>query len=317
MAQDTTSTLTPLQLTAAAGVLQNQGIAPTTLNASIAAYTAQPVIAPLVATVNSGALSGATLNSLTSLASGSTPALGDSVPSAQAGSYPGQLMTTAVAASANLYLGNGDLSKFCQTFSTVIGYITLTNQYINSSVNAKTYLGPTFTNANDMVSGGITAVNLCTKPWGDDLANLGSLIDLSNLDEMGTPAALVKQVAKFGGITPEIVVQFTAAGVSQETVLNITNPELTISETDQKAMYAAMTKITGAMLTQTLSLLGVTTGGISTMADLLNPLKLFPNSYKTLTVTNLQGTNVNIYSGTSVNPVLGQSLPPAALNSIV
>ena len=113
------------------------------------------------------------------------------------------------------------------------------------------------------------------------------------------------------------MVQFTAAGVSQETVLNITNPELTISETDQKAMYAAMTKITGAMLTQTLSLLGVTTGGISTMADLLNPLKLFPNSYKTLTVTNLQGTNVNIYSGTSVNPVLGQSLPPAALNSIV
>lgn len=251
------------------------------------------------------------------MASTTVPALGDSIPTAQAGAYPGQLMTTALTASANLYLGNGDLSKFCQTFSTCVGYTTLTNQYINSAVNAKTYLGPTFTNTNDMVTGGITAVNLCTKPWGDDLSNLGSLIDLSNLDNMGTPASLVKQMAKFGGITPIVAVQFTAAGVATETVLNITDPTLAVSDADQKAMYAAMTKITGSDLSQILSLLGVTTVGINTLADLLNPLKLFPNSYKTLTVTDMRGTSQRIYNGTSINSAIAQGLPPTALSSMV
>ena len=47
------------------------------------------------------------------------------------------------------------------------------------------------------------------------------------------------------------------------------------SEAQQKAMYNAMTQITGDALTQILQILGVTTTGITTMADLLNPVKIF------------------------------------------
>jgi hypothetical protein len=49
-------------------------------------------------------------------------------------------------------------------------------------------------------------------------------------------------------------------------------------------MYTAMTQITGDTLAQILTVLNVKTVGIATMADLLNPVKLFPNSFQSMTV---------------------------------
>jgi hypothetical protein len=219
---------------------------------------------------------------------------------------------------ANEYMGNGDLTKFMQGFGTIQGYNSLTNIVIDSAVNSQTYLGNTFTNTNNMVSGDITAVNLCTSVWGQDLANLGGLINLENLDELGTPLALVKQIANFGGVTPQLSLTFSVAGVSLDTVVNLTSPSVTASISDQKAMYYAMTKITGSTLAPFLKLLGVKTANINTMADLLNPYKIFPNSFQSLTVTNVDGVSEKIYlnSAGTVNSNLEKTLPRYVLNSI-
>ena len=83
-------------------------------------------------------------------------------------------------------------------------------------------------------------------------------------------------------------------------------------------MYTAMTQITGTALTQILRILGVTTPNINTMADLLNPYKLFPTSFQTLTVTGTNGVSQNIYinSAGTVNSTLSQYLPSIAMNTL-
>ena len=176
----------------------------------------------------------------------------------------------------------------------------------------------TFTNYNNMISGGITAVNKCTTPWSQDLTNLGSLINLADLSNLGTPLALIKQLNSLGGVSSDITLAFANAGVSLDTVVSLNRPDATASVADQKAMYTAMTKIKGTTLTQVLQVLGVTTLNINTMADLLNPYKIFPNSFQTLTVTGTNGVSQNIYlnSNGSVNSTLQSTLPLVALSSL-
>jgi hypothetical protein len=79
-----------------------------------------------------------------------------------------------------------------------------------------------------------------------------------------------------------------------------------------------MLKVTGADLQQVLDILDITTPGINSMADLLNPVKLFPNSFQTLTVNTKNGSRA-IYTNAqgSVNTNLIQSLPPYVLSSTV
>lgn len=434
------SVLTPFQITATAGLLQNQGIAPNAIfETAITSYTSTSLIQPLANAVSVGSvantLSSNTVAILVSFASNTCPALGDSIPGktivpSSTTVWPTELMSTLLTNTANTYTGNGDVTKFIQAFSVANGYAGVTNQYINSTVNSNNYLCSTYTNADNMATGGITAVNKCTAQWAADLSNLGSLINLANLDELGSPLALVKQLAKLGGILPQVTLAFANAGVSTDTIVNLSSPNLTASITDQKAMYAAMTQITGDSLLQILQIFGIknnyftgsvvgpesayvnqsvsvyVTGGIpnttfswnassnnpytdpsggftfdstgaftyklnepitgvynwsyefvatgqssnytltvlaegtqpappappdrppntpgtlptniSTMADLLNPYKLFPNSFQTLTVTdvNLVSQNIYINSAGTVNSTLTQSLPKIVLSTL-
>ena len=317
------SVLTPLQLTATAGLLQNQGLSDVNLSSAVTTYINSSLIAPLANTVAVGStgniLSSNTISQVITLAANTCPALSDSIPVANAGSYPTEFMTTLLTNTADKYLGNGDLSKFAQAVSVAEGYSGITNQIINSALNSQTYLANTFTTTNDMISGDITSVNLCTTQWASDLKNLGGLINLSQLDELGTPLALVKQLASLGGIIPELSTAFTTYGVPDSVVVNLTSPTLTAKTADQKAMYTAMTHITGDALAQILQILGVTTANINTMADLLNPYKIFPNSFQTLTVTGTDNVSQNIYINSSgtVNGTLAQVLPPIALTQMV
>jgi len=83
-------------------------------------------------------------------------------------------------------------------------------------------------------------------------------------------------------------------------------------------MYQVMTTITGSDLAQILTILGVTTAGIENMADLLNPLKLFPNSYQSLTAPTANGpVAIYVNSAGSVNTALTSQLPPYVVSSLV
>jgi hypothetical protein len=298
-----TSVLTPLQLIAGAGLLQNQGlIISPEMTAAITAYENTSLMTQFY-------LAQPYSPGLESVAANSVPAFSDAVPTAYVATL-GDEMTTAVNDQAYTDLGSGDLSKFVQALNLAQAYGETTNIFLNSAVNSQTYLATTFTSTNNMITGDITSVNLATPAFGSDLANLGYLFDLSNLGDLGSPLALVQRLVSLTGNIPVLSFYFLAAGVPQDIVLNLTNPTATITDRVQKLMYEAMTVITDDALTQILKVLNITTPNINTMADLLNPVKLFPNSYQSLTVPTVNGLRaIYVNSAGAINTNLLSELP--------
>jgi hypothetical protein len=62
-----------------------------------------------------------------------------------------------------------------------------------------------------------------------------------------------------------------------------------LTDSANKTLYEGMTRITGTELDQVKGILGVTTPNIGSMADLLNPVKILPNSFPTLTMPTPDG----------------------------
>jgi hypothetical protein len=223
-----------------------------------------------------------------------------------------------ILAQATVDICSNNVSKLAQAVNQAQVYADQTTTFVNSAVNSQTYLGNTFTTTNDMITGSISSVNLATGAFGTDLQNLGRLINLANLNNFGSPLALVQQLFDVAGTVPVLAVAFVEAGISEEIVINLNSPTVTVVDSTQRLMYQAMTKIVASDLAQILSVLGVTTVGITTMADLLNPLKLFPNSYQSLTAPTANGpVAIYIDPAGSVNSQLIQLLPPYVVSSLV
>lgn len=318
----TTSYLTALQLDASPGLLQNTGLsANLALTTELAIYNNTALISPYLATLANAAtanLSNVTISTLESLAASSCPALADSLPSGYATLSVGTtLFTGLISATASTYMGNGDLTKFVQALNQAQSYASQASIFVNTAVNSQTYLSDTFTTMNNMITGGITEVNLATEPFGTDLANLGRLINLANLGDFGSPLGLIQQIYSVTGSIPSVSIAFVSAGVPLEVVLNLSDPTVSVVDSIQRLMYTAMTQITDTALDQILTVMAVTTVGITSMADLLNPVKLFPNSFASLTVPTKYGSR-GIYTNTtgSVNQNLITELPEYVMSSL-
>jgi hypothetical protein len=101
-------------------------------------------------------------------------------------------------------------------------------------------------------------------------------------------------------------------GIPASLLEDIANSSFT--DQQQHLIYLAMTQVTGSELQQVLDLLRVTTPGITTMADLLNPLKIFPRSFNTLTAPTANGfRGIYINSLGAVNSRLATELPASVL----
>ena len=366
------STATPLQLTAGVGFYSGNAItANTQLANNIAAYNSLAPIANLIYTIGQAAsdvslsIGVGTLANLKTLganvAGNYCPALGDSVPSNVSWTVGNAGYATTITTAASTYLGGGDFGKFAQAFGAAQGYISLTNNIINSAVNANSddYLGPTFTNMNNLISADITRVNLAFPAFGADLANIGCAIKFSRLELVGTPAGLLQNLAECGnmlnGSTPCVTAALQSEGLTDQDISDLVNNNvqslynqtgLTQNQFDtlQKRAYPAFTKVTrstkitgsignviarlrNARLVQedntastsnclqdVLDILDCTTPGIETMADLLNPVKLFPTSFSSLTLPTPAGP-VLIYDQTgAVNSVIAPILNSGAVS---
>ena len=346
---------TPLQLIAGAGLLQNQGIAvPTALTNAVTSYNSLSLISNLMSTIAAApsyGLSASVVTTLKSLGAGTCPALGASVPTASANTNP--LLPTSepggfgnlVANNAAMYLGDGEVDKFCQVFQIVSGYRSTTNTLICSAVNATTYLGPTFTTMNDLITGQATGVNLAVKCLGRDLAKSGDLINLAKLEDFGTPTGLLQQISKLAGIKSGTVGVVAAAlldqGLTPKEIVSLCTPDsvngalgggagggngwaaLPNGAVDpnelnklQKKAYPALKNIKGTDLAEVLQILNVFTPNINNLADLLNLQKIFPTSWSSMTVpstaprnNNVPGVNILIFEPNgSLNPLVENAL---------
>lgn len=229
---------------------------------------------------------------------------------------------------------------FLQSFINAYGFIEYSNDAILPIDNSKDFYDGTFSNMNDLITADVTNVSLALKEWGQDLIRLGKAIDLSTIDSFGVPSNLLATLAKYNGITKDLSLAIIAAGIPTNelgTILgNIAQP--TVEQ--ERKLYAAFVLTVGDALKEILISLNCATLGLESLADLLDPKKLFPNSYQSLTVplyadnnttpttvvnqtvvSNLSNSKIYylLYTGTGVNSQLtstqvidkvGIQLPP-------
>ena len=213
----------------------------------------------------------------------------------------------------------------------VQGYIASTNQYINSSVNSNQYLGPLFSNMDNLVTANIASMTTDLPSFGVDLSKQGNLWNMSKLDLYGTPAGLLQQISALAGIrgrtVPDLQDAMISMGLSVSNIADLVNDNrvglnsptgLTQNEFDklQLLAYNATTMISGDALTQILDILGVTTPGIDSLDDLLNPVIMFPLSYSSLQTPSPDGA-VPIFDSTgavnsNITPIVNSYLPTAS-----
>jgi len=309
----TPGTYTPLQLIAGAGLLNNQGIAvPATLTNAVSSYNSISFVSNLnsaIAAAPGFGISANIVTTLKTLASNACPALGSSVPGSYAGnnvlipvSEPGGF-GNLVANNAAMYLGDGSVDKFCQIFQIAAGYRQSANDLICSAVNATTYLGPTFTTMNDLITGQLTAANLALKCFGADIAKSGNLLNLGKLPDFGTPASVLQQISEQAGITSGtlscIATKLAEFGLTQSDIILLATPEAserTPTENEfntlQKRAYAAMVAIDGDCLTYALDILDAVIPDIANLGDLLDLKKIFPTSWPSMTVISTAPSTV-------------------------
>ena len=204
--------------------------------------------------------------------------------------------TGVIADIGNTYLGQGNTTVFAQVFTGAQSYIDQNNDFVNTAYNSQTYLGSTFTSMNSLITGNLTDVNLALPSFGSDLAQLGFLIDLNNLGNFGLPSTVFRQLATVTNLTPRITVALRQVGFTTTQIETITDPDATLTDTQEARLYRAMRLITGQALQQVCDIFGITlpvagvnttqpqNPGLTSMADLLNPVKIFPTSFASLTV---------------------------------
>jgi len=214
---------------------------------------------------------------------------------------------------------------FIQSFMNSYGFIEYSNNAILAVDNSKTFLEGVYSNMNDLVTADITAVNLATKTFGQDLITLGKALDLSTITTFGLPSNLLKTLQVNNALTRNLGLAIIAAGIPTNTLADILNGKEPPSAEQERSIYAAFVITVGDALNEILIPLNCKTVGITSVADLLDPQKIFPNSYASLTVpiynTTQQPTNSRtaypIYVDGGVNQNLSNPSIAAQLGSLI
>lgn len=317
-----TGFLSSVNLIAGAGILGNVGGVPISANSavisSIGTYSNLSVVSQFanVRSTGSAVLSGNAETALNNLAANIFPALTDTVPTAYQGSLGNTSvggLTSVVTDEINRIMGNGDIGIFDQLLGQVDAFRITSNQMINSTVNANDAAATSTYSSQDVtMTGGLSQITVAFRAFGEDLAALGFAIDLANLPNLGSPEALLRQIYTRTNGLPELTQALTQAGINRSVIDNINSVPMT--DEQQKIAFEVMTKITRNPLVQILRLLRVTTRGITNLADLLNPVKAFPNSFNTLTAPTSNGIRaIYINSSGAVNTNLETELPATVL----
>jgi len=200
---------------------------------------------------------------------------------------------------------------FLATFSNCESVANYNNKSINIMNNASTFLEGTYSNMDDLITADIAGVNLAMRTFGQDLIALGKVIDLGNLEVFGLPSVLLRTIKRYNAITQSLSLALLASELQVSEVEKIL-AGATPSKLQEQKIYSAFLLILGVDLADVLIPLNCKTEGLNSLADLLNPMKLLPNSYLSLTVpvynvspgpTNSK-TYYPIYNGSGVNTTL-------------
>jgi hypothetical protein len=177
-----------------------------------------------------------------------------------------------------------EYKEFLSSFLTAQSFIDYSNKAIIAMHNSKTFLEGVYSNMNDLISADVSGVSLSSQEWGNDLVNLGTVIDLSEIDIFGLPSSLLRTLTKYSALTEELMLALLASGFDNNEITEIINKEIIPTAKQEQQIYGSFLVIVERDLRNILSVMKCKTEGLTSLADLLSVRKIFPNSYQTLTV---------------------------------
>jgi hypothetical protein len=223
----------------------------------------------------------------------------------------GFIRQLALQAYQEFNINNGlpSYENFLNSFLFAKTYIEQTNPLIITLGKSTTYLYGSYSNMSDLISSDITGVNLATSIFGQELIRLGKSLNLKYINKFGLPSNLLKTLNSSNAITRSLNISLIASGIDLLSISKINNYSYTPTKEEERKIFDSFGLIIGKDLTDILTILNCKTVGIESLQDLLNPKKLFPESYSSLTVpvynTSFLQTNSKtyypIYSNGAVN----------------
>jgi hypothetical protein len=207
----------------------------------------------------------------------------------------------------------GDASKFGSILGAAEGFVGSSNQMISAATNAAgSFAGGTFPGMDSISTGGLSGITNALPDFGADLGSLGSTIDFASIGDLGSPGQLLKNMDLAGSLGPmydkvaNIKIDPGLAGSLGGSLSSVTNAianktgglsigDLGISSSDiaqlgpalpnniQGQVFDAFNELNTAELGDVKGILKNTQSAIVSGGDLMNPQKLFPTSFSTLT----------------------------------
>jgi len=228
---------------------------------------------------------------------------------------PTGLSEAASVMGGSLSGGNilGNASKFGSVFSSADGFVGSANSMIAAATNsASAFAGGTFPGMDGIMSGNLTGITNALPDFGADLGSLGNTINFDSIGDLGSPGQLLKNMDLAGNLGPmydkiaDISVDpriASSLGGDLSTITNAVNSAtsgLTLGSLGvdlnkiaeigpalpnniQSQVFNAFDGLSTAELGDVKGILGNTQSAIAKGGDLMNPQKLFPTSFSTLT----------------------------------
>ena len=311
--------MTGMIMTAGASLLQNRGLAKSTgIDSAIDNISNSfPGFNTLLEAIEAsdGALGGIGIDSY--------PGAGNAVPPGVSGNS----MTGAIDARADEIMGS-DLGVFCQHFATADGYVASTNTFITSLTDFASETFDSYSQSSLMTSA-FADNNLALPEFGEDLVGLGNIIDLSNLNNLGNPLSLVKNLSEQAGGIAVLNTSLIEQGINPDSLNKlVTSTDVTaltnatvidalgtggLTKVDANGetldvdklvapnaglmatVYEAMGNVTGEDLDKVQRILGSKIVKLESMQDMLDPALIMPRSYPSLTSISVTGTLSEVY----------------------
>ena len=176
-----------------------------------------------------------------------------------------------------------EYKDYSSSFMSADSFVKDSNKTINAMNASKTFLKGTFSNMNDLMTGDVSGVNQATPAFGRDFQNLGKAFNMSKIASFGLPSNLLMHLKENNAITNNLNLALLSAELTSTDIQDIHAGKPATKEQEQK-IYGAFLVMVGTNLSEVTQTLQCNTPELTSVADLLNVKKLFPNSYKSMTV---------------------------------
>ena len=206
----------------------------------------------------------------------------------------------------------GSAKKFGSVLGSADGFVGSANQMISAATNsANSFAGGTFPGMDGIMSGNLTGITNALPDFGADLGSLGSTVNFESIGNLGSPGQLLKNMDQAGNLGPmydkiaNISVDPRIAGSLGADLSTVTNAVSSRTTTTlgslgvdlnkvaeigpalpnnvQSQIYDAFGDLSITEVADVKGILRNTQTAIAKGTDLMDPQKLFPTSYSTLT----------------------------------